>query len=156
MLFVRGVEVQPIFIPEVPELDPGFSTAWDYLISKFIAYELLQQFTLQELKKLERPVAPVAIVTGSSVKAFSWMGDSINLVELGYALYLSKHLNHGKAGLTEIFRWLSEAFGVEIGIPANRLREIKKRKRLDKIKFLGLMQELLSDYINKNLATAEE
>lgn len=156
MLFMRGVEIQPVFIPEVPELDPGFSTAGDYLFSKFIAYELLQEFILEELKKLDRPAAPVAILSSSSVNAFSWTGDSINLVELGYALYLSKQLNEGKAGLTEIFRWLSEAFGVEIGIPANRLREIKKRKRLDKVKFLGLMQELLSDYIDKSLAAAEE
>lgn len=156
LLFMRGAEIQPVFIPEVPELDPGFSTAGDYLFSKFIAYELLQEFILEELKKLDRPAAPMAVLAGGSAKAFTWTGDSINLVELGYALYLSKQLNDGKAGLTEIFRWLSEAFGVEIGIPASRLREIKKRKRLEKLKFLALMQELLSDYIDKSFSATED
>ncbi len=156
LLFLRGAEVKPVIIAEVPELDPGFSTAGDYLFSKFIAYELLQELILEELKKLDRPAVPVAVMSGSTVKSFSWTGDSINLVELGYALYLSKQLNGGKAGLTEIFRWLGELLGVEIGIPANRLREIKKRKRLDKVKFLALMQELLSDYIEKSISGADD
>ncbi|WP_158280700.1 RteC domain-containing protein [Pararcticibacter amylolyticus] len=155
ILFLRGAEVQPVFIPEVPELDPGFSTAGDYLFAKFIAYELLQEFILEQLKELDRPAPVLAVSAGASLKTFRWTGDSINLVELGYALYLTKQLNDGKAGLTEIFRWLEEAFGLEIGIPANRLREIKNRKRLSKLKYLDSMQEMLMEYIDKSVSMPE-
>lgn len=156
LLFLRGAEVQPVFIPEVPELDPGFSTAGDYLFSKFIAYEALQEFILEELKKLDRPGNPVALAMGTPVKSFEWTGEVINVVELGYALYLSKQLNGGKAGLIEIFRWLETSFGIEIGIPANRLREIKRRKRLEKLRFLVLMQEQLLDYIENSEALKDD
>lgn len=150
LLFIRGAEMQPVFVPEVPELDQGFSTAGDYLFSKFIAYELLQDFILDQIKQLDRPCNPVvALGTGLS-KSFDWTGDVINLVELGYALYVSKQMNGGKAGLTEIFRWLETSFGIEIGIPANRLREIKRRKRLDKLRFIRSLQDLLLDYIEQS------
>jgi len=156
LLFIRGAEIQPVLVPEVPELDPGFSTAGDYLFSKFIAYELLQEFILEQLKELDRPGGAVFAAGGGAARSFDWTGEVINLVELGYGLYVSRQLNGGKAGLTEIFRWLEIAFGVEIGIPANRLREIKRRKRLDKLKFLVSMQELLLDYIEKTEGLRQE
>lgn len=152
LLFLRGVEVSPIHLPEVPELDPNFSTAGDYLFAKFIAYEALQDFILCELTKLDRQV-PVG--SAASAQVFDWTGEVINLVELGYALYVSRQLNNGKASLAEIFRWLEASFGVEIGIPANRLREIKRRKRLNKLHFLLLLQESLLDYIDQSEALGD-
>ncbi|HVW98708.1 MAG TPA: RteC domain-containing protein [Mucilaginibacter sp.] len=151
LLFLRGVEVSPIHLPEVPELDPKFSTAGDYLFAKFIAYEALQEFILSELKKLDK-AAPAGL---APAKVFDWTGEVINLVELGYALYVSKQLNEGKASLSEIFRWLETSFGVEVGIPANRLREIKRRKRLNKLHFLLLLQESLLDYIDQSEALGD-
>ncbi len=146
ILFLRGTEIPPVFIPEVPELDPSFSTSGDYLFAKFIAYETLQEFILTEIEKLDAQQLPMATMA-KPVKTFDWTGEIINLVELGYALYVSKQMNGGKAGLAEIFRWLEQSFGVEIGIPANRLREIKRRKRLEKLHFISMVQELLMAYI---------
>ncbi|NQX53653.1 RteC domain-containing protein [Pedobacter panaciterrae] len=60
----------------------------------------------------------------------------INLVELGYAIYLSRQLGKDRASLTEI------------GIPANRFREIKRRKRLSRTHFLDQMRQVLLDYMD--------
>lgn len=155
LLFVRGVDVSPVFVLEVPELDASFCTSGDYLFAKFMAYERLQELVLGELDQLEvreRSVLSVvgAGAGGSAAKVFDWTGEVINLVELGYALYVSGQIGGGKAGLGEIFRWLETSFGVEIGIPANRLREIKRRKRMEKLHFILLMQEMLTEYIDKS------
>lgn len=155
LLFVRGVEVAPVFILEVPELDASFCTSGDYMFAKFIAYERLQELILAEIDQLDQGTRLV-IPAGSPVigggKVMEWTGEVINLVELGYALYVSGQIGGGKAGLGEIFRWLESSFGLEIGIPANRLREIKRRKRMEKLHFIRLLQEMLTEYIDKSEA----
>ena len=145
ILFVRGSEVMPVFIAEVPELDPMFSTSGDYLFAKFMAYESLQDFIVGKLEAVDE--RPVLAASSKLAKTMDWSGELINLVELGYGLYVSGQIGGGKAGLGEIFRWLESSFGVEIGIPANRLREIKRRKRLDKLHFISMVQDKLMDYI---------
>lgn len=153
LLFVRGAEVSPVFVVEVPELDSSFCTSGDYMFAKFIAYERLQELILSEMDKLEA-AERVVVASGNSAlgntKSMEWTGEVINLVELGYALYVSGQIGGGKAGLGEIFRWLESSFGVEIGIPANRFREIKRRKRMEKLHFILLMQETLNDYIDRS------
>ena len=150
LLFVRGMEVSPVFVVEVAELDPTFCTSGDYLFAKFMAYEALQEFLLAQMDGLDDRKLPNLATLSKPVKVLDWTGEVINLVELGYALYVSGQIGGGKAGLGEIFRWLEASFGVEIGIPANRLREIKRRKRLKKLHFLLLLQERLLEYIDRS------
>ncbi|WP_461789686.1 RteC domain-containing protein [Pedobacter sp.] len=159
LLFVRGVEVSPVFVLEVPELDGDFCTSGDYLFAKFLAYERLRELIIAELDKLDAgSLLPAGgggrmgsgVLGAGSGKVLDWTGEVINLVELGYALYVSGQIGGGKASLGEIFRWLEGSFGLEIGIPANRLREIKRRKRMEKLHFLLLLQEALLGYIDKS------
>lgn len=147
-LFLRGMEVKPLYLSEIPELDPDFSTSGDYLFAQFIAYEFLQEYILEALKGLDKEVTGnVAVPLNKSKKWFDWTGEIINLVELGYSIYLSKQVNDEKVSLADIFRWLEESFGVEIGIPANRFREIKRRKRLSRTHFLEIMQRAMISYM---------
>ncbi|WP_461791639.1 RteC domain-containing protein [Pedobacter sp.] len=157
LLFVRGAEVSPVFVMEVPELDGNFCTSGDYLFAKFLAYERLQDLIISEMDKLDmgsRNPSVVdgagAVVSSGATKVLDWTGEVINMVELGYALWVSGQIGGGKASLADIFRWLESSFGLEIGIPANRLREIKRRKRMEKLHFILLMQEMLSDYIDRS------
>ena len=147
-LFLREGMMPDALLPEFWELDPEFSTPGDSLFSKFIAYEGLREFILGELRVLEVRAASVGVGLVSDKKWFDWTGEIINLVELGYAIYLSRQLGKDKASLTEIFRWLEVSFGVEIGIPANRFREIKRRKRLSRTHFLDHMCKVLLDYMD--------
>jgi RteC protein len=159
LLFLREASAPAVLLPEVPELDPEFSTGGDYLFAKFIAYEALQEYLLAELRALEAGSGQAGFVglamaggPGAGKKWFDWTGELINLVELGYAIYLSRQLNSEKASLSEIFRWLEVSFGVEIGIPANRFREIKRRKRLSRTHFIDLLRKLLLDYMDEDEA----
>lgn len=147
-LFLRNsLPVSPVFI-ELPELDTEFCTGGDYLFAKFIAYELLQEYILEQLAKLDNKDRGLMPVIDNAKKWFDWTGEVVNLVELGYALYAAKQIGDGKTPLAEIFRWMEESFGVEIGIPANRFREIKRRKRISRTHFLELLTSDLLNYMN--------
>ncbi len=150
LLFIRGVAVQSALIQDVTDIDPQFSTNCDYLFAKFMAYELLEEFILEELKQLDQQNASVIPMIGGK-KWFDWTGEVINLVELGYGLYLSKQIGGGKAGLQEIFNWLEESFGVVIGIPANRFRELKRRKKLSRTYYTEFMRDCLLNYMDEDL-----
>lgn len=145
-LFLREADAEMLLLDGSLATDTK-STAGTELFAKLIAQELLRDFLLKELDKTNVPNTAFPFPANHSANAFNWTGEIINLVELGYAIYLSKQLNGGKAGLTEIFRWLEEVFNVKIGIPANRLREIKRRKRLEKLHFLAQLQTLMLEYI---------
>jgi len=153
VLFVRGAEASSPFLLGSPALDVAYSTSGDYLFGKFMAYEALRDYILLELGKLDNGVALAVGVSGArpggGKKWFDWSGEVINVVELGYALWLSGQIGSGKAGLQEIFRWLEESFGLDIGIPANRFREIKRRKRLSRTHFLDLCISALTDYMDQ-------
>ncbi|MBC7418805.1 MAG: RteC domain-containing protein [Pedobacter sp.] len=59
-------------------------------------------------------------------------------------------MGSGKTGLQEIFNWLEASFGVEVGIPANRFREIKRRKRLSRTRFIDFCKTGLLNYMEEN------
>jgi len=148
LLFVRGAEVGFPLLQEMPVLDMKFGTAGDYFFAKFMAYEDLRDYILGELAKLDGLQSPVLLE--QSAARFEWSGEVINLVELGYGIWLSGQVGDGKVGLGEIFNWLEESFGLEIGIPANRFREIKRRKRLSRTHFMDLCREVLIAYMDED------
>jgi len=142
-LFIRREVVSFVLLGAVPVCDCRVTTPGSELFALFTAQESLQAYLIGELKKLDEVsgAAPV------KRKWFDWTGELINLVELGYGIFLSRQV---KAGLQEIFNWLEESFGVEIGIPANRFREIKRRKRLSRTQYTELMQRSLIDYMEQD------
>ncbi len=72
---------------------------------------------------------------------FKWTGEVINLIELAYGIHLNNQVNDGKLGIVEFFKGLGEFFGVDLGIPKNGFKDIKKRKRLSKTHFIDRMQD---------------
>ncbi|MGM9475253.1 RteC domain-containing protein [Pedobacter sp. GSP4] len=147
LLFVRGAEVGFPLLQELPVLDGEFDTAGDYFFAKFMAYEDLRDYILERLNELDARQEPAALATGPA--RFEWSGEVINLVELGYGIWLSGQLGKG-TGLGEIFLWLEQTFGVDIGIPANRFREIKRRKRLSRTRFFDLCKDRLTEYMDQD------
>jgi hypothetical protein len=145
LYFVRGAEVQSILLPEVPDLDPGFSTSCDYLFSKFRAFEALKGWVLERLLLLKKKnIDPQALSGGMQVGDMRWTGDTIDLAEVGLAFYHTGKLNNGTAGLGEIFRWLEDILHVNIGVPAKRFAELRKRKRLSRTRYLNEMRDSLN------------
>jgi len=153
LLFLRGSLVASPVLLELPEADPDFSTCGEHLFGMFSAYEALQEYILEEMKALEKVTVGGAIVSSGAVrKYFEYTGEMINMVELAYGLWMSGQFNNGKASLVEIFRWLEETLGIELGVPSNRFREIKRRKRLSRTHFMDLCRSELLAYMDNEHA----
>jgi len=84
-----------------------------------------------------------------SVKSpLTWTGDKINLVELAYALYLSKDINHGNIGITHFFDQLSKCFNIEFNTPRRCLQDMAFRKRKSPTCYMEKLTSLVKEKID--------
>jgi len=148
LYFVRAVAVQSVLIPEVPDLDKVFSTSGDYLFSRFMAGEMLQEYIAHALAGIGQPERAVYSRPGKNRPPLKWTGESVNAVEMGYGIWLSEQLNHGEASLADIMYWLSESLDVDLSKHTNRFEEIKERKIVSPTKFIDHMREGIRRHIN--------
>jgi hypothetical protein len=148
--FLRRSGPLPVPIADIPEPDTEFSTPMSYLFSKFIAYEHMQYYILEQMALLKHPEFTMLHQTTDHAMDLKWTGDSINVVELAYGLWLTGQLNNGNASLNQIVRWLETNLHVTIGIVQRRFTEIAKRKRLSITKFIDQMRDSIFKKIDSD------
>ncbi len=78
------------------EIDPVFSTFYDYKIARIIANELLYSYLLTKINPDEDPDA--ILQKPENVKDIFWTDTKNALIELIYALHASGAISHGKSG----------------------------------------------------------
>ena len=139
LYFLRNAKPINIPIVDLSEPFPGYSTAMDYSIAKFIAYERLQAYLLELMTDVyaERRMVKQGLEIGLKLK---WTGESINLVELAYGIWLTGQINNGNASITEIIQWLEVNFRVKIGLAFRRWYAISQRKRVSTTKYVDQMR----------------
>jgi len=107
LLFIRGAKPVDIPLSEVIGLDPSFTTCCDLLWGKFMAFERLQEWLHAELKSLDGnggqggPDSPPLPLPGGP-GGLRWTGETINLVEIAYGIWLTGQLNNGQVSITGI------------------------------------------------------
>lgn len=149
LLFVRGCKPVDIPVPDIIGLDTLFTTCCDNLWGKFMAFERLEEWLREELVCLERP----AVNGGVGIPGFSsvdgaaaglrWTGETINLVEIAYGIWLTGMVNHGNASVREVVEFLEAAFQVKIGKAHRRWQSLAQRKRLSAFRYVDEMKEAL-------------
>jgi len=85
-----------------------------------------------------------------------WTGETINLVEIAYGIWLTGQLNNGQlnngqVSVTEIVEFLEVAFRVKIGKPHRRWQGIARRKRLGYTRFLDEMKGAIEKRVEEEL-----
>jgi hypothetical protein len=148
--FVRGVSVPGRLVPEVPEVDPAFGTAQDYLFSKFMAYELVQAWLLEVMAEPADGARPLGWTSRKGV-ATRWTGDTCNLIEIIYGIYETRQVNAGEVDLSDLMDVFEQAFQVNLSRYFRRFTEIKRRKTISKTKYLDQMREA----VNKKIEDAD-
>lgn len=140
--FVR--DVSPIETPVTDLIDPspGFTTAWDYKFAKFMAYERLQELLIEQLTDSQPSINKQAAGRGKG-PVLKWTGDTINLVEIAYGIWLTGQINNGNAGIAEIMKFMETNFRVNIGRPFRRWQSISNRKRLSPVKFVDQIKDAI-------------
>lgn len=137
--FLRDAHPSEIPVLELVDPFPGFSTSLDYSFAKFIAYERLRDYLLELITDLYSE--PKFAIGRTKLPTLKWTGDTINLVELGYGLWLTGQINNGDAGVAEIIQALESAFHVIVGRAYRRWQSISQRKRISPVKYLDQMRK---------------
>jgi len=159
LFFLRGAYPKDALVPpDAADLDPEFSTACDHAWARFLAYERLQEWLLGELRALDRskagPQAP-ASVAGEQLTlapgALKWTGETINLVEIAYGIWLTGQVNNGNVSITEIMEYLEVVFRVRVGKPHRRWQSLTRRKRLAVFRYVDEMKVALVKRMEEEL-----
>lgn len=157
LLFVRGAKPVDIPLPDMVGIDPAFTTCCDMLWGKFIAFERLEKWLQNEISEINGgsgsgttsvtlPAQPTALAG-----ALKWTGESINLVEIAYGIWLTGQLNNGQVSITEIVEFLEAAFRIKIGKAHRRWQGIANRKRLGYTRFLDEMKKGIEKRVEEEL-----
>ena len=149
LYFVRGAQVEVTAVPEMPDIDPLFSTAMDYLFARFMAYEALQQEIVKRIGLLDG--ALVANDVAIADRGIKWTGKVVNLGELIYGLYYTGQLNHGNAQLSEIVALFERMFLVKIRDVHHTFGEIRERKVSSPAKFIDSMAAAILQRVDEDL-----
>lgn len=142
LYFLRTAGPLTVPVTEFSETDTEFSTPMTFLFAKFIAYEHMQYYILEQIAQLKYPENQQSKIAVQS-NELKWTGDAVNIVELAYGIWLTGQLNNGNASLNQIVRWLESTLQITIGIIQRRFNEIERRKRLSPTKFIDKMKEAI-------------
>jgi hypothetical protein len=136
LLFVRGAKPADIPVPDVIGLDPAFATCCDNLWGRFMALERLQAWLEEEIDGLNGGGGTGGPPDDGKGPVLKWTGETINLVEIAYGIWLTGQVNHGNASISEIVLWLEKHFAVRVGKAHRRWQNISGRKRLSYTRYL--------------------
>lgn len=130
------------------EMDPSFSTFFDYKVSRIIANELLYSYLLTKINPDENP--DLILQNSESYKDIFWTDSKNSLIELIYALHASGAISHGKIGIRKI----SLMFQILFRIPLNDLHHSFHRMKTrsgSRTAFLDQLRTSLEEYMDKDL-----
>ena len=146
--FIRGGEPSLLFLPDIRETDPSFSTAGDFLFAKFMAMERLQEYLIAQL------YSPEYIGTYQFKRrgrALKWTGDKSNLIEVAYGLFETGQLNEGDATISDVIEWLEDTLDINLSRYYRRFTEIKMRKVISPTKYLEEMRDAVLKRIEEGV-----
>ncbi|UKB78629.1 RteC domain-containing protein [Chryseobacterium sp. MEBOG07] len=125
------------------EVDPHFSTYYDYKVSRIIANELLYSYLLSKIS-----------ADGGegqlSDKDFFWTDSKNALIELIYALCASESISGGKIGIRKMSIVFQVLFRIQLGDIHHAFHRMKDRTG-SRTAFIDQLKTSLEEYMDKDL-----
>lgn len=144
--FTRNNEDIPVELKDSQALMDEEFFAWkDHTFSNIMANEMLTDYITKEMEKLDYP--DKKILPELNLK---WTGNTIDLYELIYAIYLEGSVNRGKATIVELAKAFEWAFNIELQKEVYKTQE-RLIRRKDPVKYLSRLVEILKRRINNKL-----
>lgn len=150
LYFIRGTEVQMVLFPDIPELQPEFSTSCDYQFSKFIAYELISKELLSRITAYTKEPTCKNEGPTEEKQTLVWTGDKTNLVEVIYGLFYTGQLNNGNANVADIIKRMEESFQIDLSRAYRNFLDIRSRKRDSPTRYLDKMRESIQQRVDED------
>lgn len=130
------------------EIDPIFSTFFDYKVARIISNELLYSYLLTKINPDENPDA--ILQNSESTKDIFWTDSKNALIELVYALYASGAISHGKIGIRKTSLIFQILFRIPLGDLHHAFHRMKTRTG-SRTAFLDQLKLSLEEYMDKDL-----
>lgn len=130
------------------EVDPSFSTYYDYKVARIIANGLLYTYLLEKINPEQKP--ELMLQNPESVKDIFWTDSKNALIELIYALHASGAISHGKIGIRKISLAFHILFRTPLGDIHHAFHRMKDRTGSRTV-FLDKLKEALEEYMDKDL-----
>ncbi|MGJ1361143.1 RteC domain-containing protein [Sphingobacterium spiritivorum] len=130
------------------EIDPSFSTFYDYKVARIISNELLYTYLLTKLSPDESP--DLIFQNQENAKDIFWTESKNALIELVYALYTSGAISHGKIGIRKISLMFQILFRIPMGDLHHAFHRMKTRSG-SRTAFLDQLKASLEEYMDKDL-----
>jgi hypothetical protein len=133
---------------EFPAINFTAAATSSYTLAKIMALERLKTDITEKLDDLDTENHPVAKFKPGK-NTMQWTGETINLVEVAYGIWLTGQVNNGTASITQIIAFLESRFNVKIGRPYRRWTEVARRKTVSPTKFIDQMKTAIEKRIDE-------
>ena len=130
------------------EIDPEFSTFFDYKTARIISNELLYTYLITKINPDEN--LDVILQKPESSKDIFWTDSKNAIIELIYALYASGVISHGKIGIRKISLMFQILFCIPLGDLHHAFHRMKTRSG-SRTSFLDQLKFSLEEYMDKDL-----
>lgn len=127
---MRQYSDYPFVLEEcVALVDKEFSTGYDLIIARYMAYQQYADFLNKEFNLIDfDSKTPTLGEGGCFLQDFQWTGSKIELVELMNAIQALGSVNNGQISIAELATAFQQIFQVEFGNYYHTFSEIKNRK----------------------------
>lgn len=125
------------------ELDPKFSSCFDFKVAKILANDMLSIYLNSEIKKIDTNYETATIWGNFPKIKHTWTGTKTELVELIYALYTQKSINYGNIDIKELVDYFCNVFNTNAGEFYRIYLNIRNRKDSRTI-YLDALKESLN------------
>jgi hypothetical protein len=121
--------------------DEKFSTCFDIKLAKIMAHELIKDFVLNSIRKLE-------CTKDRRVRGLEWTTSKVALVELIYALSAAGAINNGKSDIKQLANGFEEMFSIELKDYARIFSELRIRKK-GQTNFIDQLKDRLQNLVRE-------
>lgn len=128
------------------DIDPQFSTGYDYKAAKIQCNKMLKCYLDKKIANINNINHIDKIVAQHNVIRFT--GKKVALIELCYALASSGDINHGNIEIKEIMDFFSVAFNIDLGGYYDAYIAMKERK--DRTSYLNKLIDSLTKRMNED------
>lgn len=131
------------------EIDPEFSTFYDYKIARILANEFLYSYLLTKINP-DEDADQLLSNSENAQKDLTWTDSKNALIELIYALYASGTISHGKVGIRKLSLVFQILFKIPISDVHHSFHRMKSRSGTRTI-FLDYLKLSLEEYMDRDL-----
>ncbi|MCL1666556.1 RteC domain-containing protein [Elizabethkingia ursingii] len=130
------------------EVDREFSTYYDFKIALIKSYDLLQMYLSSKFMKVKYNGADAFEINEDA--EFSWTDSKNSLIELVYALHISRSVSNGRAGIRKISQMFENIFEVSLGDIHHAFYQMKFRAG-QRARYLHFLKNSLEQYMDDDL-----